>query len=210
MAGDRSRGATGIRTRPSVTSPSGPRPGEANAAGLLACVFWTQRAAWIWSFSVTRQPRPRAGADRDPDRRQDVRRPVGPGHRGVAHGAGDHDRRLGGQQQVQGVGGLLDGVRALGDHHPGAAAVQRVADRRGELVQVVEGQRGARLLAEVHDAQAGPDAGQAGHRREQVGRGEVRRHPAARRVRHGDRPAEPEHGHGWLRDFAHRRPALSS
>ena len=49
-----------MRTRPSVTSPSGPWPGEANAAGLLACVFWTQRAAWIWSFRVTRQPRPRA------------------------------------------------------------------------------------------------------------------------------------------------------
>ena len=40
--------------------PSGPKPGEMNAAGLAVCVFATHRAAWIWSFMTTTQPSPRA------------------------------------------------------------------------------------------------------------------------------------------------------
>src|SRR5262249_23034159 len=57
--GDRCRSETEIRTRPSATSPSGPWPGEVKAAGLAVWVFWTHRAAWIWSLRTTRQPRPR-------------------------------------------------------------------------------------------------------------------------------------------------------
>src|SRR5690348_4886679 len=50
------------RTRPSLTMPTGPKPGLANAAGRVECTLPTQRAAWISSPITTNGPSAAASA----------------------------------------------------------------------------------------------------------------------------------------------------
>ena len=79
-------------------------------------------------------------ARRRKDGRVQVRGPVGTGHGGVAHGAGDHDGLVAVVDQVQEVGALLDGVGALGDDHAIASAVHSFSGSCGQGGQVLEGQ----------------------------------------------------------------------
>jgi hypothetical protein len=95
---------------------------------------------------------------------KDVGGSVGPCKAGVAHGAGDHEGSWDSMQQVEQVCGFLDGVRSLGDHHAIDLA-GRKASRNcvGQLSEVVERQRGTRLLAEVLDIDCHSTVGQAGN-----------------------------------------------
>ena len=83
-----------------------------------------------------------------PDRGVQVRRAVRAGCLGVAHRAGDHDGRVVGHGEVEEEGGLLDGVRAVGDHHAVRAGRELGADPVGQRHEVGEAQRRARQRAQ--------------------------------------------------------------
>jgi hypothetical protein len=138
----------------------------------------------------------RAGGDLH--RRQQVGRPVGARQRRVAHRAGDDERMGCGVQEIQQVGGFLDGVRALGDHHSvhsvHAAAGQPEPDGIGQRGDVREGQRRTRYLPEVLDVDGDTGVGQAGHRGDELFGGQ-RGHHAAFACRHRDRAARAEDDH---------------
>jgi hypothetical protein len=86
--GDLPQSRTWIWTRPSTIWPSGPKPGEMNAAGLAVCALAIRRAAQIWSFTTTTEPTLRARQRR------------------VAHRPGRHDRRIGASVQPLGLANL--------------------------------------------------------------------------------------------------------
>ena len=151
---------------------------------------------------------PCAAARRDPDRRQDVRRAVRSRQRRVAHGPGHDHRGIGGHQQVEQVGGLLDRVRALDHHHTGEAIARCGADRVRQAEQVAERQRGTGLVRHILDGQLHARVVQAGDRGQQIGRRQGRCHAFARPRLHGDGAAEGEHGHARLTRNSHQRSPL--
>ena len=131
--------------------------------------FWTQRAAWTWSLSTTRHPRPRAhGLVATLDRGENIRGAVRTSHRRVAHRARHYHRRIRGQHQVEDVSDFLDRVRSLGHHRADAAILQRLVDGSRQFVQVGEVERGSRLVAEVLDAEFGLRVTETGNRGKQV------------------------------------------
>ena len=91
---------------------------------------------------------PRRPARGDRDGREQVRGTVRPGDGRVAHRAGDDDRRVPSQEEVEGEGRLLDGVGALGDDHAGRAVLDGARRFFGDLHQVLYLQLGARDLEE--------------------------------------------------------------
>ncbi len=123
----------------------------------------------------------------------DVRRAVRAGQGGVAHRPGDDDRLLAGVPQVQQVGGLLDGVRALGDHHPVAAGPEGVGDGVREGAQVVEAEGRPRQAPEVADAQLDVELLQGRYGGEELVGGQRGHDSAGGRIGgHGDGAAQGE------------------
>jgi hypothetical protein len=151
-------------------------------------------------------------ADRRLQGRQDVGRPVGPGHGGVTHRPRHDDRLSARVQQVEQERGFLESVGAL-DHY-GADRARRdlLPDGRGQVEDVTDGQGRPGHPPEVVHLDPGAEVGQAGHRVQELLPGQRRDHPAdptgptgparpadpaglVRRLGHGDGAAEGEHRH---------------
>ena len=160
---------------------------------LVLWVLRTRLAAWISSANTTRVPRPRLRAGGDLHGGQQVGWSVGTGQGGVAHRPGDHHRLSSGVGEVEQVGGLLDGVGALGDHHPVRPVGEPLTDRLGQRGEVIEGQRRARHPPEVLDLNGDGGLGQAGHGGDELFGGQRRYDPAGLVGGHGDRAAQTKH-----------------
>ena len=134
---------------------------------------------------------PGRAAYRDLYGREQVRRAVGSGQRGVAHRARHHHRRLAVHQEIQDERRLLYGVGPLRDDRPRRAAVDPARDLRRKLDEVLHPELARRRLAERHGRHLG-DPGYLGHVRDQRLAGQRRLDPLAPGVHRRDGPPHRE------------------
>ena len=117
----------------------------------------------------TSTPRSRAaGLAATVERVAQIRRTVGVGRVGAAHGAGEHDRNSPGVGQIQPQRRLLEGVGAVGHDHAFGTAGRRGAGRRADHIPIGRGQLRAVQGQHVDDVDV--QARRSTRRRRRVGR----------------------------------------
>src|SRR5690606_29113938 len=96
--------------------------------------------------------------DRYRNSRLEIGWPISSREGGVPHGTCDHHGFGGIEKQVETEGGLLDGVRPLGDDNARRAGSKAPLDLLGKRVQVIKLERSSRQLSEgpgVHGCHIG-------------------------------------------------------